>query len=112
MNLYIQTTTRITHNAPLLKVEALDPGLPRAQITKPRKERGIEILDLSTADLKQFKILVRAFRAVLAVQEAPWNNSNTNLIEELTFLWNILFPHLPRAIEWDGKEVTVVSDQP
>ncbi|KAG6894907.1 hypothetical protein C0992_004016 [Termitomyces sp. T32_za158] len=108
---HVKVTTRVTHNAPLVKVEALDPSLPRAQRTKPRKERGVEILDLSTADLRQFKTLVRAFRAVLAVQDIPWNNSNANLLEELTFLWKTMFPHLPRVIEWDGKEATVATQR-
>ncbi|KAG6807254.1 hypothetical protein H0H92_008234 [Tricholoma furcatifolium] len=109
--LQVKPMTRIIHNAPLIKVEALDPGVPRAQTSKPRKERGVDILGLSSTDMRHFKTLVRAFRAVLAVQTAPWDNSNPELLEELAFLWRTIFPHLPRVIEADGKERIVAMQR-
>ena len=107
----LQVTTRFTPNVPLVKVEALDPGLMhRTRSAVPRKDRGYRVLKLSIDQLQLFKKMVTpAFRAVIAIQPYPWDNSNPDLIGELQYVWNFVFPTIPRTLHANGEEYAVVG---
>ncbi|KAM6489613.1 hypothetical protein JOM56_014935 [Amanita muscaria] len=111
----VKVTTRFTHNTPLLKVEALDPGLTHSDRTRSaatRKDRGYRILQLSCEHLQLFKKLVTpAFRAVIACQPYPWDNSNPDLLVELQFIWNIVYPTVSRNLQANGEEYAVSTQR-
>ena len=67
-----QVTTKIKHNTPLIKVEALDPGLPGRRRGKPKDRSSMGCLNLTPRQLESWrKLLIPAFRSVLRALTNP-----------------------------------------
>ncbi|KAF8696455.1 hypothetical protein AX14_001594 [Amanita brunnescens Koide BX004] len=106
----VKVTTKVEHDVPLIKVEALDPGLPGRRRGKVKDRSSQARLDLDSRQLERWKkVLVPAFRSILGVQTNPWDNSNPDLLVELKYIYQLVFPDAPRQIEHNGPEYLIVS---
>ncbi|KAG6810967.1 hypothetical protein H0H92_009586 [Tricholoma furcatifolium] len=100
----VKITTRISHNAPRVKVEALNPGL-RGPQAPSKKDRSYMSLELTSQDLLHFKSLViPAFRSVIGATPYPWDNSNPEFLDEFCLIWAMVIPGVEHKIQADGKE--------
>ncbi|KIL64224.1 hypothetical protein M378DRAFT_11608 [Amanita muscaria Koide BX008] len=108
-----KVTARFADSLTMPKIEALHVGVThRARSTAPRKDRGYRILQLSCEQLQLFKKLVTpAFRAVIAAQPYPWDNNNPELLSELQFIWNVVYPTVPRNLQANGEEYAVSAQR-
>lgn len=105
-----QVITRVEHNTPLVKVEALDPGLPGSRRGKAKDRSSQACLDLNSQQLGTWKkVLVPAFRSVLGALSNPWDHSNPEILNELIYIYQLVLPDAPRNIEHNGPEYLIVS---
>ncbi|KAJ3576934.1 hypothetical protein NP233_g74 [Leucocoprinus birnbaumii] len=107
----VKISAHVVHNAPMVKVEALDPGLPSTRRTRgtgtpaPRKDRGYLVLELTSDQLRRFKqLVIPAFRSVIGCLEYPWDNTNPELLDELRFIWPRALPDVKRQLHAQGNE--------
>ncbi|KAF8329951.1 hypothetical protein F5887DRAFT_1082120 [Amanita rubescens] len=108
----VKVTTKVEHNAPLIKVEALDPGLPGRRRGKAKDCSTQACLDLNSRQLETWKkVVIPAFRSVLGALSNPWDHSNPELLNELVYICQLVLPDAPCNIEHHSPEYIIACQR-
>ncbi|KAF8332569.1 hypothetical protein F5887DRAFT_1080649 [Amanita rubescens] len=108
----VKVTTKVEHNTPLIKVEALDPGLPGRRRGKTKDRSSMGCLNLTPKQLESWrKLLIPAFRSVLGALTNPWDNSNPELLNELIYIYRLVLPDAARDIAHNGPEYLIACQR-